>query len=82
MDNPRRPRWQEEFEAERYALDRFDEFELPGRGRYSQRAQLHLLRTSARALRRGADPELLKSRSPTWFIPTLLPIAEAFAVGF
>jgi hypothetical protein len=58
----RGPRWWEEVEAWVYALDAFDDFDLPGKDRARRSAEPHLQHAFTKALRRSPDPEKLAAR--------------------
>lgn len=50
-----KPRWQQEVEAEEWALAQFDRLGLPGRDRYEAHAAAHVARAFDKALRRHAS---------------------------
>lgn len=62
-----RPRWQEEAEADEYALAQFDRFGLPGRAEYEAVVARHLDYSFAKAVRRGASPQAIAAAWPSWW---------------
>jgi hypothetical protein len=78
----RKPRWQQEVEAEEYALEQFDEFGLRGRERYERRAAEHLDRTFGRAIKRS--PRLagvIREAHPYWYQPSFAEQVAELAVS-
>lgn len=62
-------RWMQEVEAEDWALEQFDRFELPGRERYEQHAAEHLAYAFAKAIRRSKRlvAEIVRTY-PEWWL--------------
>lgn len=64
----RRPRWQEEVEAEEFALQCFYRFELPGKERYERNVEKHLAYAFGKAIRRSraVGPRIMREYPEWW----------------
>ena len=71
-----RPRWQEEAEAWDYALARFAEFGLDGHDQAMELAVKSMNKSIWKALRRGANHDLIMAGAPTWWRKTRVLRAE------
>jgi hypothetical protein len=70
-----RPRWLEEVEAWEYALAQFVRFELSGALQAREHAAKSLAYASRKAVRRGANRELINERMPAW-VPREQEVAQ------
>lgn len=61
------PRWESETRAWEYALGQLERFDLPGHDRVFRFALPRVQRSFYRAVRRGADPDLIEETFPVWF---------------
>jgi hypothetical protein len=68
----RMPVWQRELEADEYALNRFDEFGLPGAEEFRRSVTEHLERCFQRALDRGARIESILDGAEGWVTERLV----------
>lgn len=64
------PRYVEEAEAWEYALAAFDEFGLPGKEDAVALATSAMRYAIAKAVRRKADPDVIRGRIPGWYEDT------------
>jgi hypothetical protein len=69
-ENRNNPRWREEVEADEFALEAFTRFGLPGRNKQKRDDASHIAYAFDKAIRRGADPALIRRTFPAWWKAT------------